>query len=585
MSLVGTCAEQLMKRLQIAVCVLLFSMRLSALSAATRYVSVSGSDKAAGDALSPWRTVQYGADALKPGDTLLIGPGTYREQIELNHGGTAQLPITIAAAPGARVIISGADRLPSGWSIPPDSPHGVYFHAWANRFPINGPNDLTHPGDNEHQLTGRAEQVIHNGRLLRQVLTKAQLAPGSFFVDLEAKRLYLWLRGSDDPNQAEIEASVRSVWILARSPVSYVNMRGLVFRYAANHAQRGAFVIGADSREGSAGASTNWQVDDCTFERANGPGASLTGAAHVFRRCLFQDNGQLGFGTSRCDDTRMEQCGIYRNNAKGYSTGWEAGGLKVTMSRGFVFDRCRAIDNRGVGIWFDIGNEKSEVKNCYIADNDEAGIFYEISYGLHAHNNLIVNNANNGESVGGSWGSGGITLSSSQDCVIEYNTFVGNRDGIAFREQGRTTPRIGAPPGSTEVRIYNKNHIIRNNIVAYSQAFNIALWFDTNFFGPHPSGGDKNSPVTEDPATLNIRFADNLLAPLPELPNYLYGAPWRSRSVHCTEPSRFEVTSRISDTSLVGDPMFIDQVARDYRLRPASPAVRLDAGCREISAQ
>ena len=54
-------------------------------------------------------------DALKPGDTALVGPGTYRERIELKRGGTAEAPIALTAVPGARVVVSGADLLPDGW--------------------------------------------------------------------------------------------------------------------------------------------------------------------------------------------------------------------------------------------------------------------------------------------------------------------------------------------------------------------------------------------------------------------------------------------------------------------------------------
>jgi hypothetical protein len=539
---------------------------LSTAPAATNYVSLQGQDAAAGTLAAPWRTLQHAVDSLKPGDTVFIEPGTYRERIQISSGGTAQAPITLSALPGARVVVSGADLLADGWS-PVAGLAGAYSHDWSLRFPINGPNDLIHPADPEHELTGRAEQVMHNDRLLRQVLRREHLAPGTFFVDLDAKKLLVRLRDSSNPAAADLEASARSQWLA--SGASHVRVRGLTFRYAANHAQRGAFSMGG----------TGWVVEDCVFERANGPGASLHGSGHLLRRCVFQDNGQLGFGAWDCHETRLEECGIYRNNTKGYSTDWEAGGLKVAMSRGFVMRRCRAVDNRGAGIWYDIGNEKAEVAHCYIADNDDAGVFYEISYGLHAHDNLIVNNANRGEKPRRAWGSGGITLSSSEDCVLEHNTLVCNRDGIAFREQNRSTPRLGGG----EHRILNKNHVIRSNLVAFSQTYNVAFWLDTTFFGSHPAGHDKNDPIFEDPKTLHFRFENNLLFALPGRPNYLYGCSWRPKSKTAQTPAEFTAISGIPDTSQIADPRFTDVLAREFRLRPDSPALTLGAGVRDAA--
>ncbi len=540
--------------------------------AATYHVSTAGSDTAAGTDAAPWRTIQHAVDALKPGDTAVIHKGIYREGIEVKSGGTADAPIAIVAFPGAHVVVSGADLLSDGWTKI-DGSEGAYSHEWSLRFPINGPNDLTHPGDPEHVLTGRAEQVIHAGRLLRQVLRREHLAPGSFFVDLDAKKLAVWLRDGGNPERTDVETSARGQWFAASAGVSNVRIRGITFRHAANHAQRGAFNIGG-------GATKGWLVEDCVFERASGPGASFSGDGLVVRRCNFQDNGQLGFGAYACNNTRMEDCGIYRNNTKGFSTGWEAGGLKITMSRSFGMFRCRAVDNRGVGIWYDIGNEKSEVANCFIADNDEAGIFYEISYSLHAHDNLLVNNANLGEKPRGAWGSGGITLSSSEDCIVEHNTLIGNRDGITFREQNRTTPRIGGG----DVRVLNKNHLIRNNIIACSQGYNVAFWMDTTFFGPHPKGHDKSDPIFEDPKTLSFRLENNLLFALPGRPNYLYGCEWRAKSKRAETPVAFTEASGITDNSVVADPKFTDILAHDFSLASDSPATKQGAGIRDMKS-
>jgi hypothetical protein len=77
----------------------------------------------------------------------------HHERIEVRNGGTALVPITISAMPGARVIVSGADCLPDGWS-PVAGLDGAYSHDWGLRFPINGPNGLTRPAGPEHELTG-----------------------------------------------------------------------------------------------------------------------------------------------------------------------------------------------------------------------------------------------------------------------------------------------------------------------------------------------------------------------------------------------------------------------------------------------
>ncbi len=391
---------------------------------------------------------------------------------------------------------------------------------------------------------------------------------GTFLADTQDKKLYVWLPGGDDPQDVEMEASVRSRWLSAGPDAGHVHLPGSPS--ATPPTTPSAAPSPCKAPTAPAAPSAGWS----RTAPSSGPTArhSFSGLGHIVRRCTFRDNGQLGFGASYCHDTRIEQCLIERNNTKGYSTGWEAGGLKVALSRGFAFDGCRVVDNHGSGIWYDIGNEEAEVQGCTIVGNDEAGIFYEISYGLHAHDNLIVGNGLRGESVGGAWGLGGITLSSSEGCVVEHNTLVGNRDGIALRKQHRTTPRIDQEQGAAEVAIRNRDHVLRSNVVAYSQQDNVAFWMDTTFFGPHPGGGDADEPPSEDPRTLDIRLEDNLLFALPGRPNYLYGVPWRPRSETFDTPEAFAAGTGIADTSRVGDPRFADVLAGDYRLRPDSPA-------------
>jgi hypothetical protein len=130
------------------------------------------------------------------------------------------------------------------------------------------------------------------------------------------------------------------------------------------------------------------------------------------------------------------------------------------------------------------------------------------------------------------------------------------------------------------VRILNRGHRVRNNLVACSQAYNIGFWLDTNFFGPHPSGGDRDRPLFEDPKELGLRFEQNLLFALPGHSNYLYGVPWRAKSKTATSPAEFSAVSGIPDSSGTGDPRFVDLTAGDYHLQAGSPAAALQAGAR-----
>ncbi|MFG3137612.1 right-handed parallel beta-helix repeat-containing protein [Streptomyces sp. NPDC048211] len=76
------------------------------------YVSSSGRDAAGGKtATSPFRHIQKCADVMVPGDTCLILSGTYEETVVPARSGSAQLPITYRAAPGAKVTVSGASRI------------------------------------------------------------------------------------------------------------------------------------------------------------------------------------------------------------------------------------------------------------------------------------------------------------------------------------------------------------------------------------------------------------------------------------------------------------------------------------------
>jgi hypothetical protein len=85
--------------------------------AATYHVNAScGSNLNPGTAELPFKTIQKGAALARPGDTVIIHEGVYRETVAPRRSGTATAPITFQAAEGENVTISGANPVPNtGW--------------------------------------------------------------------------------------------------------------------------------------------------------------------------------------------------------------------------------------------------------------------------------------------------------------------------------------------------------------------------------------------------------------------------------------------------------------------------------------
>jgi len=521
-----------------------------------------------------FRTISEAAARVEAGDTVLIHGGTYRERVVVEKSGTAERPIRFVAATGEHAVVTGADEIAEWEKADPE--RQIYRTPWPYDF-ITWSKNRTHPEDEYHVVIGRSEQVFVDGYLLHQVLSRDEMSRGTFCVDLDAKQLYVW--GYSDETlgkRSRVEASTRDViWELKGD---YAQVRGLRFRYAANRAQQGAAQFRGDHNV----------IEDCVFERTNGCGAVFGGQDVVVRGCTFQDNGQLGFGAGRAHNLLITGCTVRNNNTKDFDRGWEAGGNKIVFSRGVVIENSRFVENRGHGIWFDIGNEDCVVRNCLLADNEDCGIFYEISYGLQAHDNVIIGNGF--ADSDGAWGAScGISLSSSPGCVIERNLIVGNKEGFNFREQGRTTPRIEDSEKDDEDRrdypIWNHDQIIRNNVLAYNRDAQGWGWFDIGDQRHWPAAMQdpaKMEREEEQPAgltleKLNLAFQNNVYYAGPGQGLFNWGTTWDERSRRYAGLDKVGEELGIDRGGMIAEPDFADIAARDFRV-PASSKL-LSNGC------
>ena len=193
----------------------LFGAAAVTASANEYFVDVkSGSDSASGSIETPFASIQRAADIVQPGDTVIIRPGIYYENIELKTNGTKEAPIVFKAESFERdsVIVTGADRgiaeHKKKWTLE-DAELGLYSIPFD--YPV-------------YRMTANDVQVVEYRSLtgLKTFIYNATddgnpgYAPGyehGFFYDDTNKKLYIRLGHdgcleTDDPNSSAMTINV-----------------------------------------------------------------------------------------------------------------------------------------------------------------------------------------------------------------------------------------------------------------------------------------------------------------------------------------------------------------------------------------
>ncbi len=92
--------------------------------AAVIHVTLAGKAGAAGTAAAPLGRVQEALDRARPGDTVHVHAGVYRERVRFESGGEHGRPITLEGEPGA--VLDGSESVPLEWQPAPDVAPGAY---------------------------------------------------------------------------------------------------------------------------------------------------------------------------------------------------------------------------------------------------------------------------------------------------------------------------------------------------------------------------------------------------------------------------------------------------------------------------
>jgi hypothetical protein len=432
-------------------------------------------DSNSGTARQPFKTMTRGikaafeAQAAGKSVRLCVHPGTYREEYdEPFRWGTLndvkpfspnEPRVLIEATQPHSVVMTGADVF-SDWK---PSENGLFTHEWTRDMRSVVQTKTDWPW--YHPLFGRAEGVIINGKVVRQVFERSQLKPDRFWVDDNAKQVVLSPPAGLDPRTAKVEMITRHK-LLQLWWKRGVTIRGIDFVHAGSvltgnstYASSVLFAMGADIT-----------LEDCRFDgNASGALGILNFRDITIRRCTSNDNGFGGIGFNAVTNVRVEDSetsGNHWRGAAGWPFGWAGNSLRAMSVRDVLVRNHVARGNYVQAIYFDTDCARVLIDRPQLTDNFDHAVYFERNQGPLAIRNGVI--ARNGGS--------GIWLS-SRNVTLENNIIYDNGNSsfhmsqpfaqVSFAGHDLVTEQMwNAFEGRGSYHLLYDNFTMRNNVVA-----------------------------------------------------------------------------------------------------------------------
>ena len=393
------------------------------------YVNAAASRQGNGTEAMPFKHINDAAKIAKPGDTVLVFPGVYREYVNPVNAGTEDARIEYRSVEPLGARITGAELL-TGWTLYKDTTwmakvdNGVFNGYNPYELPVAG-DWYFYPKD---PATGKIldmhrgavymnDQMFYEAFTLEECL-KGEVFPPSWQPELSIYKWYAEVGEKEttiyanfhdhDPNKECVEINVRNKCFMPdKKYVGYITLSGFVVDKAAtNWAPPAAY------QDGMIGAhwSKGWIIEDCDVSNSRCCGISFgnyhqtekendnyfsnkhvksptqmerdavciaqydgwtkeTVGSHIVRRCHIHDCGQAGIvGRMGCVFSIIEDNHIHNINNSQQLTGAEMGGIKFHAAIDVIFRRNH-IHHCTMGIWTDWQAQGTRITQNLMHDN------------------------------------------------------------------------------------------------------------------------------------------------------------------------------------------------------------------------
>jgi hypothetical protein len=413
-------------------------------SAKEYHVSVNGNNQNDGSAAKPFRTINFAAQKVQPGDVITVHAGTYRERIDPAFGGESDTRrIVYQAAPGEKVEIKGSEII-TGWKkeksgiwkvVVPNTFFGDYnpYKDSINGDWFNAHGRIHHTG--EVFLNGKSlyeketiEKVIHPER--NEKILDPEGSVYTWYCESDDQNTTIWANFQKfDPQKELVEISARSTCFYPSKPgINYLTIRGF-------HISQAATQWGAPTAEQVGMVATHWckgwiiennvihdsKCSGITLGKERGTGHNVWTAdkeninrdgnihyievvfrtlrngwnkqnvgSHIVRNNTIYNCEQTGIcGSMGAVFCTIENNHIYNIYTKRQFSGAEIGGIKFHAAVDALIRKNR-IHRTGRGIWLDWMTQGTRVSGNLFYDNDMEDIFLEVNHGPFVVDNNIL---------------------------------------------------------------------------------------------------------------------------------------------------------------------------------------------------
>ena len=252
------------------------------------YVDINAPINGDGSQERPFKAIQSAANLAMSGDEVLVAPGTYRENVDPKHAGTAEQRIVYRSTEPLGAVITGAERVATWEALAGD--------VWQVRIPNSifgnyNPYTTRVLGDwFDARIVAHTGEVYLNDKALYEVNSLDEVKSPvknmkswypedtllTWFTEQDEEQnetvIYANFQGAD-PNKENVEINVReNCFYPQQEGIGYITLAGFgVTKAATQWAPPTAY------QEGMIGPhwSKGWIVEDCDVSHSKCSGISL----------------------------------------------------------------------------------------------------------------------------------------------------------------------------------------------------------------------------------------------------------------------------------------------------------------------